>query len=206
MTHLDHITVTALALDEGIAHVRYALGVAPAGGGEHPPMGTHNALLRLGDSVYLEVIAPNPDAPRPSRPRWFGLDELAPGTPPRLGVWAARTAAIERALTVSSEPLGPAVPMTRGALQWLITIPPDGRPLLDGAAPALIQWQGAAHPAATLPDHGFRLVALELRHPEPARVEALLRSLAFEGEVHVHAGSPGLAARIETPAGSRWLA
>ena len=50
-------------------------------GGEHPRMGTHNLLLRLGDSVFLEVLSPNPDAPPPSRPRWFGLDALRPDSP-----------------------------------------------------------------------------------------------------------------------------
>ena len=79
---LDHITVTTFSLEAGTAFVSKALGVSPQPGGEHPRMGTHNFLLRLGDAMFLEVIAPNPAAPAPSRPRWFGLDKLGPHSPP----------------------------------------------------------------------------------------------------------------------------
>src|SRR5450830_698760 len=89
--HIDHITVTAPTLEAGAEFVRQALGIVPQAGGEHPRMGTHNLLLRLGDSAFLEVIAPNPVAPRPDRPRWFGLDHPAVLREPRLATWVART-------------------------------------------------------------------------------------------------------------------
>jgi Glyoxalase-like domain len=37
-------------------------------------MGTHNALAQLGDEKFLEIPAIDPEAERPKRPRWFGLD------------------------------------------------------------------------------------------------------------------------------------
>lgn len=72
---LDHLAVSARALDEGVAHVEAALGVRLAGGGKHPYMATHNRLLGLGD-IYLEVIAPDPEAQAPNWPRWFDLDNF----------------------------------------------------------------------------------------------------------------------------------
>jgi hypothetical protein len=46
-------------------------------------MGTHNRLLKLGEGFYLELIAIDPQAPPPGRPRWFGLDRLElPVRPP----------------------------------------------------------------------------------------------------------------------------
>ena len=75
-SQIDHLTVTAPSLAAGSAFVQEVLGVAPQAGGEHPRMGTHNLLLRLGDSLFLEVIAANPQVPAPDRPRWFGLDQL----------------------------------------------------------------------------------------------------------------------------------
>lgn len=65
---LDHITITAFSLEAGAAFVVDALGVAPQVGGEHPRMGTHNLLLRLGESMFLEVIAPNPAVAASSEP------------------------------------------------------------------------------------------------------------------------------------------
>ncbi len=62
---IDHIVITAPDLGAGAELVRRSLGVMPQAGGEHARMGTHNLLLKLGDSLYLEVIAPNPNAPEP---------------------------------------------------------------------------------------------------------------------------------------------
>jgi len=74
---LDHLVVIAPDLAAGVSWVESILGVALQVGGEHQRMATHNALLRLGDSTYLEVIAPNPAALNPDEPRWFELDRLS---------------------------------------------------------------------------------------------------------------------------------
>ena len=74
MLRFDHLAVSAETLADGVAYVEQALGLALAGGGQHPLMATHNRLLGLGD-LYLEVIAADPDAPRPAHPRWFDLPE-----------------------------------------------------------------------------------------------------------------------------------
>ena len=175
-------------------------------------MGTHNLLLRLGDALFLEVIAINPQAPVPGRPRWFGLDRLAPDALPTLSTWVVRTPDIRASVAAAAEPLGDIEPMSRGALDWLITIPADGSVPLDGVAPALIEWQADKHPAARLEDKGLQLVQLEIFHPAPARVEHLLASLELEGMVVVRslaAGSSGAApylrAYIQTPQGLRQL-
>ena len=72
MLAFDHLAVTAETLEEGVAWVEAALGVTMSGGGKHPYMATHNRLLGLGD-LYLEVIAADPEAPRPDWPRWFEI-------------------------------------------------------------------------------------------------------------------------------------
>ena len=206
---IDHITITAPTLAAGAERVRQALGVAPQVGGEHPRMATHNLLLRLGDSLFLEVIAPNPAAPAPARPRWFALDTLQPGAEPVLSNWVARTADIRASAAACSEALGAVEPMSRGALDWLITIPADGSLPLGGIAPALIEWQAVPHPAAKLIDHGLSLVRLELFHPEPERISHLLGSIDFAGPLSVLPSgdrrSARLVAHIDTPQGRRLL-
>lgn len=205
---IDHLVVTAPSLDVGAAYVSHVLGVMPQPGGEHVRMGTHNRLLHLGESTYLEVIAVNPAAPRPTRPRWFGLDTLAADAKPSLATWVARTGDIRAGSEAASEQLGPVEPMSRGALEWLITIPADGEMPLDGVAPALIEWHTDAHPASHLDDYGLSLKKLELFHPYPERVEQLLKSLAVDGPVVVEKSAvvARLVAHIDTPNGMRVLA
>ncbi|KQU68395.1 MULTISPECIES: VOC family protein [unclassified Rhizobacter] len=206
---LDHLTITAPTLAQGAAFVRDALGVEPQPGGEHPRMGTHNLLLRLGEGLFLEVIAVNPGAAAPTWPRWFALDTLRPDAPPRLSNWVARTDDIERSAAAASEALGRIETITRDALQWLITIPADGSLPLDGIAPALIEWQTPPHPASRLQDRGCTLQGFEAFHPEPGRVTALLATLGLAQAVRVSplpaGAAPRLVAQILTPTGPRTI-
>jgi len=204
---LDHLIVTANSRLAGIAFITELLGIEPQLGGEHPQMGTHNALLRLGDALYLEVIAVNPHAPAPARSRWFGLDNLTSSTPPRLTGWVARTNNIRSAVAKSSLPLGAIENMTRDTWAWQITIPTDGKLPLDGAAPSLIQWSSSEHPAQLLTDSGCTLESLEIRYPQSTLITELLRKIYFTGPVSVQqdSGQPYLVARIRTPTGVRVL-
>lgn len=207
--YLDHITVTAPTLAAGVAWVERTLGAAMRPGGEHPRMGTHNALLELGEKLYLEVIAVNPEAAKPDRPRWFDLDAPDPARPVRLAAWIARSENIRVTAAASPVPLGEIGSMSRGSLEWLITVPRDGRPPMDGILPALIQWPEGVHPADTLPASGCRLVRLEGFHAEADKARGVLQAIGFEGEYSVTApaagGRAGLLAHIQTPGGVRRL-
>ncbi|HUF19742.1 MAG TPA: VOC family protein [Burkholderiales bacterium] len=206
---LDHLVVTAPDLRSGIEWVRGLLGAEPQPGGEHREMGTHNCLLRLGESAYLEVIARNPDAYHPGRPRWFGLDHVNKGSPPRLAAWVVRTPDLRSAQAACSEPLGKIERMSRGDLEWLITIPEDGNLPLDGAVPMLIEWPADTHPVSRLPDAGCTLLRLEVLHPQPDRVSRVLESVAFAGDVSISAlpknARPRLVAHVHTAQGETTL-
>ncbi len=201
MPRLDHLAVTAPTLAEGAAAVQAALGLPLGPVGHHPAMGTHNRLIGCGD-LYLEVIAPDPQAPHPGRPRWFRLDE-------RRGIgltnWVAATDDLDAAL--AQAPAGAGVPMalTRGPYAWQIAVPDDGRLPFDDSFPALIQWRGQAHPAAALPDHGLRLTRLTLRHPRAEDLRAWLAPRLPDPRVHVEPGPAGMEALFDTPAGPRRL-
>ena len=92
---IDHVTVGAADLEAGARFVRSKLNVDIPNGGKHPHMSTHNKVARVGDGVFLEIIAIDPGAPPPPRPRWFWLDEPAQtarlaGSPGPIG-WVVRT-------------------------------------------------------------------------------------------------------------------
>jgi hypothetical protein len=201
---LDHIAVAGETLAEAVAHVEDALGVVMAPGGVHVEMGTHNRLLALGPGLYLEAIAVNPEAAHPARPRWFDLDRFL--GPARLSNWIARTDDLAAALGAAPEGTGVPVSFTRGKYHWQMAVPGSGRLPWDGAAPALIQWDGALHPADQLPDAGLRLERLFVGHPEAGALLAAFPALANMAGVEVtHAPRVRLRAEIRTPDGPRML-
>ena len=184
---LDHLIVAAATLADGIDYVARATGVAPRPGGKHVAMGTHNALLRLGERVYLEVLAVDPDGVKPARPRWFDLDDSALRAElaerPRLVAWAARTDDIDGAVARCPIALGAVNPFARGDYRWRITIPDDGKRPGNGIMPALIQWDVAAHPADSLPDAGVALVGLGGAHPDPDAIRQALTALGLAADL-----------------------
>lgn len=203
LLELDHLAVSACDLAEGVAEVEAALGMSLAGGGEHPLMGTHNRLLGLGD-VYLEVISINPTATGPDHPRWFDLDNFTGG--PRLGTWICRTDDLQGAIAASPDGVGVPISLERADLRWQMAVPADGKLPFDNAFPALIQWEGAAHPAARLPDVGCRLHSLEISHPRASALSANLAGRFQDARVTIRQGdSVAYRAEIETPHGIRVL-
>jgi hypothetical protein len=210
MLQIDHITVAADSLRAGVAHAEVALSVTIPFGGAHPLMGTHNHLLRLGDTLFLEIIAPDPAAAPLSRRRWFALDdakqraELA--VSPRLATWVVATEDIESSLCQVPHAAGPAITVTRGELAWLISVPPDGSIPFGGAFPTLIQWPAGPHPASRMPDLGCSLVSLEIGHPEAELISQSLRPFLSDRRVRFSAAKgASLRAMIKTPKGEREL-
>lgn len=211
MLQLDHLTVIAPTLAEGVAHIRDCLDIDVTFGRQHPDMGTHNHLLRLGESIYLEIIAADPAAPRPKRARWFGLDDASAvradwESGRRLRGWVARTSDLDAVLARHQDVLGRKVDFTSANGSFCFAIPDDGALPLDGAAPSVIDRLGKPPSVATMADAGARLRSLILEHPEPDRVRALYGELRIaEPPVVTQGERLRYRARIDTPTGLKEL-
>jgi hypothetical protein len=177
----DHLVVAARTLEEGSMS---RLGAPMVPGGKHALMGTHNRLLSLGHRRFLEVIAIDPGAPAPPRPRWFGLDTPAMKAQldrgPALIHWVMRTDDIENALREYPEAVE-ILQLERGEYRWRIGVPRDGRLPCDGACPTLIQWEGGLHPADRLPESGCMLLDLGRESQAQFSTPAGRRSLPWKG-------------------------
>jgi hypothetical protein len=211
---LDHIVVAAASLEQGSAYIHRQLGVAPAGGGEHEAMGTHNRVLKLGHRQYLEVIAIDPRAQPPAHPRWFDLDnpnlQASLEVRPRLITWVART---DRLAELAPTAYGqPAVvrPMQRGDWHWHFAFTKKGALPGGGLIPHLIQWDGDRHPTDAMADAGCRLIGLDGACLDPVAVQRSLSSMGLDDSITIRLASArqptGLCARIRTPAGDVMLA
>lgn len=204
MLKLDHLAVSATTLAQGVDWVENALGVTLAPGGEHELMSTHNRLLGLGD-VYLEVISTNPAAPKPPHSRWFDLDNFTGA--PRLTNWIVACDDLDASLATLPQGVGAPVDLARGDLRWRMAIPADGRLPFGNAHPALIQWQGAFHPAQRLPDVGVRLDLLEITTPDADALSLTLNATFTDPRVRITFGTTkSMRATFSTPHGPRVLA
>jgi hypothetical protein len=199
---VDHLVYAAADLDHAVAQIAGQLGVRPAYGGQHPGLGTHNALLSLGARTYLEIIAPDPARAAGGATLPFGLDDL---TGPALRGWAAAPAdldaALERSLR-SGFDYGTVVAGQRrtaeGAeLHWRMTA--DAAHSALSAEPFLIDWGESPHPAESAPG-GVMLAEFRLSSPDPGRLTAQLTALGVQ--VAVGPGPrPALHAALSGPDG-----
>jgi Glyoxalase-like domain len=200
----DHVLLGAPDLTEAIAWLESKTGVRAAIGGSHPGVGTRNALVALGRRQYLEIIAPDPAQSTFN----FHID-LRKLAGPRLVTWAASAADVDD-VAAAARRLGLQVfgPQDGSRLR------PDGVMLKWRSAgvradfagsdvdpvPFFIQWAAdAKHPSEDSPA-GCRLTALEIGHPEPARLRALLAKLDIDAPV-ARADAAHLTATLETPKG-----
>ena len=188
MAEIDHIVIGARTLAEGAAFIEEHLGVLPDKGGTHEGVGTHNMLLGLGPTCYLEIIAPDPAQPQPEHPRPFDLDDPSVRNmleaEPRLLAYVARTPALDAMVArLGPSRSGKVRAMNRGKISWRMAFPPQ-RQDLDNLIPALIQWDGKGV-AGRLKDSQCRLIGIEGEHPEAEAVRAALADRGLEDQVKV---------------------
>lgn len=203
---LDHLVYAVPDLDEAIADLEKRLGVRAGFGGRHEGFGSHNAILPLADTAYVELIALDPENPAPPQPPPFGLAGLEQA---RLVTWAVRSEDIEADTARSKargHDTGLTLPVSRVQpdgvrLAWKLTLDPHA--FGDGLVPFVIDWAGSPHPSR--PDDPAmprcRLNALRATHPNPGEITRALDALGVV--LPIEAGeSAQLIARIEGPGGS----
>ena len=214
MNRLDHLVIAAETLAQGVEYVRSTLGVEIPKGGVHKTMGTHNHLMQLGNSAYLEVIAIDPQGLTPEQPRWFNLDDAlmrdSLGRQPRLIAWVINTADIHQLHRNSAFSTGNPTELSRDNLRWQIALTADGRLLANGLLPYIIQWHSKPHPSLAMAGLGCRLQSLEIHHNRPDWLRSMLESIGADHLVSIH-GLPDnqpsyLSARIKTRSGTKILA
>ncbi len=202
LARIDHLVYATPDLTLGIDTIEKALGVRATPGGQHPGLGTRNALVALGPSSYLEIIGPDPDQPRPAGRRRFGIDEL---TAPRIVRWVAKSNALETVAATAAQKgvkLGPVIPGSRRrpdgvVLAWRYTDP--ATEVADGLVPFFIDWGTSPHPSATAA-RGATLVAVRAEHPDNERTQKMLDALGLD--LRVQQGSaPAIVATIDSPRG-----
>jgi hypothetical protein len=202
MTHynLDHLVFCAPALEPTRSNLATQTGAEIVVGGQHPLWGTHNALAGLGQSVYFELLAPDPTlTPTPRSQVLADLPE------PTLLMWAMRTqdathtavALRQAGYTVDHFDMSRDTPDGR-TLRWQIVRVLDA-PLGD-LCPFFIDWLNTPHPCTVLPQQmTLARFAIETPTPEPLQKLADL----LDANMPIVTGEKNrLTAVLQTPQGS----
>ena len=202
ISRVDHLVYATPDLNRGVEEIEKLLGVRATAGGQHPGRGTRNAMVALGPTAYLEILAPDPEQPPPEEPRPFGLDELKES---RLIAWFVNGRDLERLrgeAVRKGVPLGEVKSGSRrrpdGVQLWWQFTDPWVR-VADGIVPLFIDWGDSPHPARTAAK-GATLVSMRAEHPDVLGVREMLRRLGFDLAVK-RGQSPALIAVIEGPRG-----
>ena len=202
ISRVDHLVYATPDLNRGVEEIEKLLGVRAIAGGQHPGRGTRNALVALGATAYLEILAPDPEQPPPQERRPFGLDGLKEST---LVAWFVKGRDLERLRSEAVRkgvPLGEVRSGTRRRpdnvqLLWQFTDPSVR--VADGIVPLFIDWGDSPHPARTAAK-GAALLSLRAEHPDVRRVREMLGRLGLDLPVK-RGQSPALIAVIEGPRG-----
>lgn len=177
--YLDHIVWAVSDLAKGIAHFEALTGVRAAPGGRHSSGGTENALVGLGGTTYLEIVAPVPGTTETGR--WLSFCRAS--EEPRILTYCMRTAVPLAALAEREAGAGrPA----RGPYD-LSRHRPDGTLLswklldvetapFDRAVPFFIDWLDSPHPSASATG-GLKLKSFRIGHPMPEALAARLAAI-----------------------------
>ena len=193
-SHIDHVVIgtSNLILGTGELESKFSHKLSP--GGEHKVMGTHNNLLKLQLGIYLEVIANNPNADKPSRARWFSLDEYniieKIKYEPRALCWVLEVENIEDTVKKCGYNPGEILQLSRNGMNWKVSVPPDGKLIDNGILPILIEWNKDQHPSKKLSNSKVSLKKLRLYHPETKKINNIISNLIQSDLIEILDGLP----------------
>jgi hypothetical protein len=203
MSRIDHLVYATNDLHHTVHDMEKKMGITISPGGRHLDFGTHNALVNLGEGIYLEIIAPDPDNHQFKGPLWMGLDHLDES--PRLTRYGLKKKIIIDDLDLLSSVRKELSRVSQGrrqkpdgsTLEWTLTVP-HSDPLIE-TCPFLIDWSESVHPTLSLPQE-CQLKSFTIFSPDDGSVRHINQRLGADIKV-IYSEEPRLEAIIQCPTG-----
>ena len=166
MHKLDHVVIAASTLEEGTSYIENKLRIELSDIGYHSDMGTHNRVVKISKSVYLEVISIDPDSGHLKSKRWFNLDNFKlqsqlKNSPRVIGY------VIENEDTSILKNYESFFRASRGEYKWKFAMPAtiasilEDQSYLNGIIPSLINWE-SEKPINKMQDNHLNLEKIEI--------------------------------------------
>ena len=179
---IDHIVYCVPDLKSGIESIQKMTGAKVYPGGKHLNQGTHNAIVRIGEKSYLEIIAKDVENTTLKGARWMGVDYVT--DQPRITRWAVQAEVNTSNLNILrqfdrllGQPLsGSRLKPDGKKLEWEMSMPMP-EPMIN-SCPFLIDWGHRIHPVDELPME-CALLDIQLQSTNPQNLKAVLSELGI---------------------------
>ena len=200
---IDHIVYSVPNLEEAMQELEDLTGIRPTFGGYHTTQGTKNAVVNLGNSCYLEILAIDEENLSIPAPRWMGIDFLEK---PQITRWCLKSDNLTKDSQIVKAHQaemgliqGGQRKMTNGKLLTWEMILPVPSPQVE-IVPFMTDWQHSEiHPTDTMPTE-YEFLGLRFTHPDPHSLTAVLDQLNLEVDI-VKAPELAIKMKMKTPNG-----
>jgi hypothetical protein len=208
-SQIDHVIWAVPDLDAGAEYFEKVSGVTPTVGGVHPGRGTRNKLVSAGDSMYFEIIAPDP-AQMPfdpiANPVQAFAHTISQMPAPEVDMFAFSSADLEAAAAAGRELGLEVVGPTPGQ-----RVTPEGALIrwshvdfighdFGQFIPFAINWLDSPHPSTTSPQ-GAVIERITVEHPRADELRRIYEALGVPAEV-VAADEPVIIVHMSSTKGS----
>jgi hypothetical protein len=186
LANIDHIVYCVPNLHRAVDNLTSLLGVRPVIGGRHEAHGTKNALLHLGESCYLEILAIDEENKGISSPRWMGVDSI---DQPQITRWSLKAINLEEQSKIvhNYHPdmgqiiTGQRITPLGELLKWNMIVP-LASPTVE-LVPFFTDWSNSGrHPTDALPAE-CELVSLNFFYPFPDQVQPIFDKLEIDHKI-----------------------
>ncbi len=202
MSNIDHIVYVCSDLENEIQRFQKILGIKISYGGRHLDKGTHNALFRIGERSYFELLAPDPERDTEIDVQWLGAGEA---NEHRISAWCVQPDDISQALEFMNEESKYNYALYPGSrkksdgsiLSWKLGL--CDKMMKTDVFPFLIDWAESQHPSSSLPLI-CNLESLKISHACPEKVLKITEHLNIRVDVEKK-DTPSIQASISCPNG-----
>ncbi|MGK0366391.1 MAG: hypothetical protein ACI85O_003464 [Saprospiraceae bacterium] len=184
---LDHLVYAVPDLNKAMDDFENLTGIRPTFGGYHTTRGTKNAVVNLGNSRYLEILAIDEKNKDISAPRWMGVDFI---NETQMTRFALKSDDLKKDSAILQKYNAEMGEINRGQrkmsngkmLSWEMILP-LATPAVE-IAPFMTDWRTSeAHPTDIMKEECV-FVGFKFRHPNPENIIAVLNELGMNVEVH----------------------
>lgn len=181
---IDHFIWIAKDYENGKKTIMEKFETAPVDGGKHLGYGTQNALLGLGENLYLEILSPDLEQAQPNH--WSRA--IFAANSDGIFHWAAKCSDLKslhnKALACGYESSGP-LAFSRKApngeiFSWQLLF--LGGHNFGALVPFFIDWGNTPHPSKNIP-MGGQLYRFSLASPQANSLRKFMQSLDINVDI-----------------------